>query len=98
MRRNALDLIEYVNDPVTSPWDTKRAAAGHPEPFGLEYLGLGNEDVVNAAFHERFTMIHDAVKRAYPDIAIIGTAGPVPNGENYEAVGHSATGAISTTF
>ncbi|NMM98856.1 alpha-L-arabinofuranosidase C-terminal domain-containing protein [Bifidobacterium olomucense] len=83
--QDALDLIEYANGPITSPWGAKRAAAGHPEPFGLEYLGLGNEDAVNEAFRERFTMIHDAVKREYPNIAVIGTAGPVPNGENYEA-------------
>ncbi|MBT1163056.1 alpha-L-arabinofuranosidase C-terminal domain-containing protein [Bifidobacterium felsineum] len=83
--QETLDLIEYANGPVASVWGAKRAAAGHPEPFGLEYLGLGNEDVINEAFRERFTMIHDAVKRKYPNIAVIGTVGPVPNGENYDA-------------
>ncbi|RSX52135.1 Alpha-L-arabinofuranosidase C-terminal domain-containing protein [Bifidobacterium goeldii] len=83
--QDALDLIEYANGPVTSTWGAKRAAAGHPKPFGLEYLGLGNEDKINDAFRERFSLIYDAVKRAYPNITVIGTAGPNPSGEDYDA-------------
>lgn len=82
--QETLDLIEYANGPVDSEWGAKRAAAGHPEPFDLSYLGLGNEDKTNEAFRERFTMIHDAVKRQYPEVTVIGTVGPVPNGEDYD--------------
>lgn len=83
--QDALDLIEYANGTVDSPWGAQRAAAGHPEPFGLEYLGLGNEDQINEAFRERFSLIHDAVKRKYPNITIIGTVGPNPSGNDYDA-------------
>ena len=81
--RDVLDLIEYANGPVTSEWGAKRAAAGHPEPFGLQYLGIGNEDHITPAFRERFEMIHDAVKAKHPEITVIGTVGPNPEGEDY---------------
>ncbi len=79
-----LDLIEWANGPVTSTWGAKRAAAGHPEPFGLEYLGVGNEDRITPVFIERFKLIYDGVKARYPEIQIIGTSGPRPSGEDYD--------------
>jgi alpha-L-arabinofuranosidase len=82
--QEVLDLIEYANGPATSPWGAKRAAAGHPEPFHLEYLGVGNEDAQTPVFRERFKLIHDAVKTKHPEISVIGTVGPSPNGEDYE--------------
>ncbi|MBT1180798.1 alpha-L-arabinofuranosidase [Bifidobacterium sp. CP2] len=82
---DALDLIEYANGPADSPWGARRAAAGHPEPFGLTHLGLGNEDSITAAFKERFALVADAVKRRYPDVTVIGTVGPVPAGPDYDA-------------
>ncbi len=60
--QDVLDLIEYANGPVTSKWGARRAAAGHPSPFGLEYLGVGNEDKITDGFEARFQMIFDAVK------------------------------------
>jgi hypothetical protein len=50
--QDVLDLIEYANGPVSSTWGAKRAAAGHPEPFGLQYLGVGNEDKITPGFRE----------------------------------------------
>jgi alpha-L-arabinofuranosidase len=82
--RDVLDLIEYANGPVTSTWGAKRAAAGHPEPFGLKYLGVGNEDKITPVFEERFRLINDAVKTKHPEIVVIGTAGPFTEGEDYE--------------
>lgn len=82
--QDVLDLIEYANGPATSTWGAKRAAAGHPEPFNLEYLGVGNEDKITPLFKERFKMIYDAVKAKYPDITLIGTVGPGSAGEDYE--------------
>ncbi len=79
-----LDLIEYANGPVTSVWGAKRAAAGHPEPFNLQYIGIGNEDKITPQFNERFSAIYNVVKARYPDITIIGTVGPAPNGEDFE--------------
>ncbi len=82
--QEVLDLIEWANGPVDSPWGAKRAAAGHPEPFHLEYLGVGNEDRITDVFKERFLLIANAVKAKYPEITVIGTVGPRPEGEDYE--------------
>jgi len=82
--QDVLDLIEYANGPVTSTWGAKRAAAGHPAPFGLQYLGIGNEDQITPVFRERFKMIYDAVKTKHPEITVIGTVGPNPAGSDYD--------------
>lgn len=82
--QDVLDLIEWANGPSDSEWGSKRAAAGHPEPFGLKYLGIGNEDKITPVFKERFEMIFDAVRRKHPEIVVIGTVGPAPDGEDYE--------------
>lgn len=79
-----LDLIEYANGPATSVWGAKRAAAGHPEPFHLEYIGIGNEDKITPEFKERFQLIYDQVRIKHPEINIIGTVGPAPDGEDFE--------------
>ena len=72
-----LDLIEWANgDPATSKWAKMRADAGHPAPFNLKYIGLGNEDIISTVFEERFTMIARAIRAKYPDIKICGTVGP----------------------
>jgi alpha-N-arabinofuranosidase len=82
--QEVLDLIEWANGPTTSIWGSKRAEAGHPEPFGLEYLGIGNEDHITPAFRERFQMIYEAVKAKHAEITVIGTVGPFHSGPDYE--------------
>lgn len=82
--QDVLDLIEYCNGDASTTWGKQRAANGHPKPFNLKYLGLGNEDKITPAFEERMTMLCQAVKSKYPDIQIIGTAGAMPEGENFE--------------
>ena len=73
----ALDLIEWANgDPATSKWAKMRADAGHPKPFNLMYLGLGNEEKISPEFEERFKYIYNKVMEKYPNIVIVGTAGP----------------------
>ena len=73
----AIDLIEWANgDPATNKWAKMRADAGHPKPFGLKYLGLGNEEKITPEFCERFKYIYDRVTKAHPEIVIVGTAGP----------------------
>jgi alpha-L-arabinofuranosidase len=81
--QDVLDLIDYANGPATSTWGAKRAAAGHPAPFGLKYLGVGNEDHITPVFKERFQMIYDAVKAKHPEITVIGTVGPSPDGDDF---------------
>ena len=72
-----LNLIEWANgDPATSPWAKMRADAGHPAPFGLKTIGIGNEDIISSVFEERYLMICKAVKEKYPDIEVCGTVGP----------------------
>lgn len=80
---DALDLIEFANGDVTTPWGSKRAHFGHPEPFGLEYIAIGNEEV-GEPFFERYTYFHKAIKEKYPEIKIINTSGPFAAGGEYE--------------
>jgi alpha-L-arabinofuranosidase len=82
--QDIFDLIEWANGPASSKWGAKRAAAGHPEPFGLKYLGVGNEDEITPIFRERFKMIYDAVKAKHPEIVVIGTSGPFASGRDYD--------------
>ena len=83
----ALDLIEWANgDPATSKWAKMRADAGHPAPFGLKYLSLGNEERISPEFAERFTYIYNKVKAAHPEIVIVGTAGPGSHSGNPDYV------------
>ena len=75
--QDALDLIEWANgNPATSKWAKMRADAGHPAPFNLKYLGIGNEEKITPEFNERFAYMYKKVMKAYPDIKIVGTAGP----------------------
>ncbi len=83
--QDVLDLVEYANGPETSVWGAKRAAAGHPQPFNLKYLGIGNEDEQTAGFRERFEMILKAVNAKYPEITVVGTVGPAPSGSDFDA-------------
>jgi alpha-L-arabinofuranosidase len=82
--QDVLDLIEWANGPATSAWGAKRAAAGHPAPFNLRHIGVGNEEHITPVFRERFAMIYDAVKKAHPEITVIGTAGPSWKGDDYD--------------
>ncbi len=81
--REVLDLIEWANGPAESGWGAMRAEAGHPKPFNLEYIGIGNEDKITPEFKERFKMIYEAVKAKHPEITVIGTVGPFPDGEDF---------------
>lgn len=82
--QDMLDLIEYANGPANSTWGAKRAAAGHPEPFHLQYIGIGNEDKITPEFEDRFKMIYTAIREKHPEITIIGTVGPAPSGQDYD--------------
>lgn len=74
--QDALDLIEWANGDVNTTWGKKRAEAGHPKPFGLKYLGIGNEEKITPEFEERFKYIYNIVRKKHPEIIIVGTAGP----------------------
>lgn len=74
--QDALDLIEWANGDASTKWGRVRAEAGHPEPFNLKYLGIGNEERISPEFIERFKYIYKKVREAHPEIVIVGTAGP----------------------
>jgi alpha-L-arabinofuranosidase len=68
--QDALDLVEYARGPVDSKWGGLRAAAGHPAPFKLNYMEIGNENG-GAAYAERYALFHDALKAKYPDLHLV---------------------------
>ncbi|WP_258104203.1 alpha-L-arabinofuranosidase C-terminal domain-containing protein [Marinoscillum sp. MHG1-6] len=82
--QDILDLIEWANGDKSTKWGKVRAAAGHPKPFNMKYIGIGNEDLITDLFQERFEMIYKAVKAKYPEIIVIGTVGPFYRGTDYE--------------
>jgi alpha-L-arabinofuranosidase len=73
--QDALDLIEFANGPATTTWGAVRAAMGHPAPFNLAYICLGNEEHDTSQFRERFPLFVEAIRQNHPEIKIIGTSG-----------------------
>lgn len=80
--QDALDLIEYATGPATSTWGKKRAEAGHPEPFKMNYLGIGNEDG-RMHYWERYQFMAAKVHEKYPNIKLIISAGPFPSDQTF---------------
>lgn len=83
--QDALDLIEFANGGTDTVWGAKRAEMGHPEPFGLEYIGVGNEqwETEESEFFRRASMFEARIHETYPEIKIIGSAGPDVSTERY---------------
>lgn len=80
-----LDLIEWANgDAKTSKLAKMRADAGHVAPFNMKYLGIGNEDLISEVFLERYKWLIKEVKKAHPEITVVGTVGPFWEGSDYE--------------
>jgi alpha-N-arabinofuranosidase len=73
----ALEEIEYVSGPVTSKWGAMRARDGHPAPFKLQYVEVGNEDWFDrtGSYDARFSQFFDAIKSKYPNLKVISTVG-----------------------
>ncbi len=90
--QDALDLVEFANGPVDSKWGKVRADMGHPEPFNLKFLGVGNEqwDYDEAhggfgpVFTERLKKFSDALRAKYPNLKLIGTTGPNSEGWDFD--------------
>lgn len=87
--QDALDLIEFANGAADTVWGGVRASLGHVEPFHLEYIGIGNEEV-GAPFFACFPLFVEAIREKYPKIKIIGTSGPFASGGEYERGWQSA--------
>lgn len=80
---DALDLIEFANGPVTSKWGKLRADMGHPQPFGLKQIGIGNEQW-GKLYPVRLEKFVKQIRAKYPDIKICGSAGPSAGGEMFD--------------
>lgn len=80
--QDALDLIEFANAPATTQWGAKRAALGHPEPFAMKMLGIGNEQW-GPQYIERLEQFIKAIKAKHPQIRLIASCGPLPDDERF---------------
>lgn len=81
--QDCLDLIEFANGDVNTTWGKKRAEMGHPAPFNLKFLAVGNEQWDNL-YYERLRPFVKAIKVKYPNIKLIGTSGPDSEGEMFD--------------
>jgi alpha-L-arabinofuranosidase len=81
--QDALDLIEFANGPVSSKWGKLRADMGHPQPFNLKLIGVGNEQW-GEQYVERYKVFQEAIRAKYPDMKIVSSVGPAPDGELFE--------------
>lgn len=90
--QDALDLIEFANGNAnTTKWGKLRANLGHPEPFKMKYLGVGNEQW-GPQYIERYKLFSRAIKEKYPEILLISSVGPFPDGELFDYL----TGEMNT--
>ena len=81
--RDALDLIEFANGSPESEWGRVRTEMGHPEPFNLKYIAIGNEQW-GEEYVVRLKPFVEAIRKQYPDMMIIGGSGPGSEGEQFE--------------
>lgn len=81
--QDALDLIEFANGDVNTKWGKVRADMGHPEPFHLKMMGIGNENW-GPQYIDRLKVFTKAIKEKYPDIRLVNSCGTDPNGDRYE--------------
>ena len=80
---DALDLIEFANGPVTSKWGKLRADMGHPAPFNLKQIGIGNEQW-GPLYPERLQKFIEQIRTKYPKIKICGSSGPSADGKDFD--------------
>lgn len=81
--QDALDLIEFANGSTNTPWGKIRSEMGHPEPFNLKMIGVGNEQW-GPEYIERYRIFEKAIKSKYPTIKIVSGSGPFPEGDYFE--------------
>jgi alpha-L-arabinofuranosidase len=81
--QDALDLIEFANGGPLSIWGKIRVKMGHPAPFNLKMLGIGNENW-GPQYVERLKVFQEKIKKQYPNIQLVCSAGPAPNGEMFD--------------
>lgn len=82
--QDTLDLIEFANGPATSKWGKVRAEMGHPRPFRLTHLEVGNEENLPDEFFDRFKQFRAAIEARYPDITVVSNSGPDDAGTTFD--------------
>jgi alpha-L-arabinofuranosidase len=82
--QDTLDLIEFANGPVSSTWGGLRAEMGHPAPFGLTHVGVGNEENLPDEFFANFARFRAAIEARYPDITVVSNSGPDDTGATFD--------------
>lgn len=86
--QDALDLIEFANGDINTTWGKKRAELGHPKPFNLKMLGIGNENW-GPQYLERLAIFTKAIKEKYPEIKLINSSGTGPDGDRFDLLNTS---------
>jgi alpha-L-arabinofuranosidase len=81
--QDALDLIEFANGDTTTTWGALRAQMGHPAPFNMKFIGIGNEQW-GATYPEHLKPFITAIRAKYPDIKIVGSSGPNSEGKEFD--------------
>ena len=81
--QDAIDLIEFANAPADTDWGRRRAAMGHPAPFNLKMIGVGNEQW-GPQYVERYEIFARVLKQKYPNVALVTSAGPAPDGDRFD--------------
>ncbi len=81
--QDALDLIEFANGDTTTKWGALRSDMGHPEPFNLKYIGIGNEQW-GSIYPEHLKPFIKAIRVRYPTIEIVGSSGPDSEGKQFD--------------
>ena len=81
--QDALDLIEFANGTIDTPWGKLRHEMGHPEPFHMKYIGIGNEQW-GPEYIKRYKEFDKAIKNKYPEMIIVSGSGPFPEGDFFE--------------
>jgi alpha-L-arabinofuranosidase len=82
--QDTLDLIEFANGPVTSTWGKLRAGMGHPKPFGLTHVAVGNEENLPNEYFANFLTFREAIEAKYPEIVVVGNSGPDDQGATFD--------------
>lgn len=83
--QDALDLIEFANGDVNTKWGSVREKMGHPEPFNIKFLGIGNEQW-GTVYTDRLERFLKPLRESHPEIKLVGSSGPDPEGEAFESL------------
>src|SRR5262249_53853585 len=82
---DAVNEIHYATDPVTTAWGAERAANGHPAPYDIQYVEVGNEDWFSSTYQTRYPLFYNAIHAAFPAMKIVATSSST-GGSPYDVI------------